>query len=188
MGNACLAKKKVHNKFSSTTGSAKISKSKLLKNNQDAMIDFGPMQFTNRNLDVVAFLAGNTTKRSLVIDDAATNRYVLRSYLERKNVNVVDEAENGSDALNIFQKHGNINYYDVIWVDIKMPVMDGYEFTKKVRELGFKKLIIGVTGNIQKDYKKNCFAAGMNDIIAKPIIKEIFYTHNLFKYYDDLEK
>ena len=69
--------------------------------------------------------------------------------------------------------------YDCVLMDIQMPIMDGYQAAKAIREsFGFKELpIIAMTANAMGGDKEKCLASGMNDYISKPIrIKEFFET------------
>lgn len=162
---------------------------KTNQNSRNAqIINFEPMKFNNKNIDVIDILAGKKiTKRHLVVDDAESNRRVVKLYLERKDI-TVEEAANGAEALELLLGKNDLEYFDTIWVDIKMPVMNGHEFTEKARQEGYQKLIIGVTGNIQENYQKICYEKGMNDIIAKPIVKDLFFQHILFEFYKSIEQ
>ena len=85
----------------------------------------------------------------------------------------LDFAENGQEAVNKFM-HVT---YDIILMDCMMPVMDGFQATKKIREIeketGEKPVVIvALTANVGEDDKKKCFDSGMNDFVAKPIKRE----------------
>lgn len=104
----------------------------------------------------------------LVAEDNAFNAVVAKDELEDAIVNVtVVVAENGAIALEqIIQ--GN---FDVVLMDVQMPVMNGYEATKAIRSLNDEKSktpIIAMTANVLKEEVENCFEAGMNDFIGKP--------------------
>ncbi len=79
------------------------------------------------------------------------------------------ECENGHEAVNQFE---SINP-DLIFMDIQMPVMNGYETTKAIRNTitGKDIPIIAVTAGAEKDERNKCLSAGMDDYISKPIIK-----------------
>lgn len=70
-------------------------------------------------------------------------------------------------------------YYDLILMDIQMPIMNGYEATRAIRSLGNKELasvvIIAMTANAFEEDKKAALDAGMNDHIAKPIDVEVLF-------------
>ena len=81
----------------------------------------------------------------------------------------VYEAENGHDAVMQFEK----NTPDLIFMDIQMPLMNGYEATTLLRQSpqGQKIPIIAVTAGAEKEERDKCLLTGMNDYIAKPIMK-----------------
>ncbi len=115
----------------------------------------------------------------LVAEDNAFNAVVAQDELEDAIVNVtVVVAENGAIALEQI-KQGD---FDLILMDVQMPIMNGYEATKAIRMLTDKKSnipIIAMTANVLKEEVENCFDAGMNDFIGKPfdtqeLIKKIY--------------
>ena len=84
----------------------------------------------------------------------------------------IERAENGVDCIEMLNKAEN-NYYNIILMDIQMPVMNGYEATKRVRSLKDARKsqipIIAMTANAFEEDKKMALASGMNDHVAKPI-------------------
>lgn len=103
--------------------------------------------------------------RVLVVDDNRVNRKVLRKMLERLNWSV-DEAENGREAVT---RAENIAYA-AVFMDCEMPVMDGFEATRRIRSaVGDDMPVIAVTAYVTEKDRKRCFAAGMNDFLAKPL-------------------
>lgn len=111
----------------------------------------------------------------LIVDDSDINRMVLSKYLKRIDIECV-EARNGSHAVEIINRKKN--KFNIIWMDIQMPIMDGLTCTKKLRnELNYDGVIIGLTGHVDIDSLNDCKQAGMNTVIAKPVNKEILYMH-----------
>jgi two-component system sensor histidine kinase RpfC len=108
--------------------------------------------------------------RHLIVDDAKTNRDLLKLYLETKAL-VIDAVENGNLALEKMQEHG-IDGYDVVWTDLKMDGMSGAELTAAIRKLGFKKYVVVLTGNVTSDTQAECIAAGVDLICLKPMRKK----------------
>ena len=111
--------------------------------------------------------------RILLVEDNEFNQEVARDLLENANMNV-DIAANGKEALSMLDEK-----YDGVLMDIQMPVMDGYEATRAIRQNTlFKDLpIIAMTANAMVGDQEKCLAAGMNAYISKPIkVIEMFST------------
>ena len=110
-------------------------------------------------------------KRVLLVEDNAINMEIAHAILEEEHLNIT-EAKNGKEALEIFQ-NSKLNEYDVIIMDVMMPVMDGLEATKAIRMLereDAKKIpIIAMTANAFEEDRKACLDAGMDEHIGKPI-------------------
>jgi two-component system sensor histidine kinase/response regulator len=109
----------------------------------------------------------------LVVEDNITNQEIARELLESEGFEV-DIAENGVLAIEKVQQ----KIYDVVLMDMQMPVMDGVTATKKIREIfDFDSLpIVAMTANIMQEDKDQCFSAGMNDYVAKPIEPNDLWT------------
>lgn len=110
-------------------------------------------------------------KRLLVVEDNKLNREITVTILEQTGI-IAEQAEDGSVAVKMVQEAAP-GYYDLILMDIQMPIMDGYEATKQIRALPDKRLaqlpIIAVSANAFEEDKKASLAAGMDGHIAKPI-------------------
>jgi PAS domain S-box-containing protein len=111
-------------------------------------------------------------KRILLAEDVDINREIVRTILEPMGL-VIDEAENGQIAYDAFA--ANPESYHLIFMDIHMPGMDGYESTRKIRELE-KELnspngvpIIAMTANVFREDIEKCLEAGMNAHVGKPL-------------------
>ena len=110
-------------------------------------------------------------KKILLVDDIDVNREIAKMLLEEMGF-IIDTAVDGKDAFEKVSasKPGD---YDLILMDIQMPVMNGYESTEKIRALENPELakipIVAMTANAFSEDVKNAKAAGMNDHIAKPI-------------------
>lgn len=109
-------------------------------------------------------------KRILLVEDIEINRVIVKSFLEPTKVKI-DEAENGKEALSILEK--NIDDYDLVLMDIQMPVMDGYLATENIRKIDKEKArtipILAMTANVFKKDIQKCMDSGMNAHIGKPI-------------------
>jgi PAS domain S-box-containing protein len=107
--------------------------------------------------------------RVLLVDDNDINRLVAHKILDRMGM-LVDEAGNGQEAL----AHLEAQAYDLVLMDVQMPVLDGLEATRRIRADGrWPELpVIAVTAHAMADEIQRCHQAGMNDHIAKPINAE----------------
>jgi signal transduction histidine kinase len=111
-------------------------------------------------------------KRILLAEDVEINREIVLTLLEPTGLSI-DEAENGQEAYDKFA--ANPQAYDLIFMDIHMPGMDGYESTRLIREFENKQKytkrvpIIAMTANVFKEDVEKCLAAGMNGHIGKPL-------------------
>lgn len=106
----------------------------------------------------------------LIAEDNKINMLLLKTIIKNtiSDANIF-EVTNGKDA---YEQVESINP-DIIFMDIQMPIMNGYEAAKAIRNtlLGKNIPIIAVTAGTEKEEKNNCLKAGMNDYISKPIIK-----------------
>lgn len=113
----------------------------------------------------------------LLAEDDELNAEIIIALLEQKKISV-DYAKNGQEAIEMFLNHPD-RYYDLILMDIKMPVKDGLEATKEIRRLNKKDAksipIIAMTANTFQEDKKNAVNAGMNGFIPKPFKIEELY-------------
>jgi CheY-like chemotaxis protein/anti-sigma regulatory factor (Ser/Thr protein kinase) len=106
----------------------------------------------------------------LLAEDIEINREIVRSLLEPTAVEIVD-AVNGRDAVEKFAAEPE--KYDIIFMDVQMPELDGYDATRRIRAMAFEKAnsipIIAMTANVFKEDIDKCLNAGMNAHIGKPI-------------------
>ncbi|WPR70561.1 PAS domain S-box protein [Flavobacterium sp. NG2] len=108
----------------------------------------------------------------MLVEDNKINMLLLKTII--KNIlpeAIIVEIKNGIEAVKQFE----IIKPDLIFMDIQMPLMNGYEATKAIRNLisGEKTPIIAITAGAEKEEKDKCIALGMNDYISKPIVKGI---------------
>ncbi len=103
----------------------------------------------------------------LLAEDNAINALLTRTLLEAEGA-VVDTVEDGALALEAVSK----KQYDLIFMDMRMPNMDGLESTRKIRALGYERPIIALTANAFDDDRNACFDSGMNDFMTKPVSAE----------------
>ena len=113
----------------------------------------------------------NTPYEVLVVDDNDVNLLLAQKVLESMNLHVT-VCRNGQEAVNEALRKN----YDVIFMDIQMPVMDGYLATQHLREAEYYGPIIALSANVYKDDIKKCYQCGMNGHLKKPFTKEEIYN------------
>ncbi len=107
----------------------------------------------------------------LLVEDNFSNQQIIILYIKNE-VNKIEVAYNGKEALDKFGKAK----YDLILMDVQMPIMDGFKATQKIREIekstNTHTPIIAVTANAFPEDKERCMASGMDDYISKPFQPE----------------
>ena len=110
-------------------------------------------------------------KRVLLVEDIEVNREIAKAVLMEIGLDVED-ASDGSDAVQMV-KNSPPNHYDIILMDVQMPVMNGYDATRNIRALkrrdAQKVPIVAMTANAFEEDKENAIKAGMDDHLAKPL-------------------
>ena len=113
----------------------------------------------------------NTVKGNiLLVEDSIDNQRLLNMYLTKMGASV-SIAENGKVAI---EKATNY-YFDLILMDIQMPVMGGLEAVAQLRKQGYTKPITALTANAMIEDRDKCFKAGCNDFISKPVNRQALY-------------
>ncbi|MFP8968514.1 PAS domain-containing protein [Pokkaliibacter sp. CJK22405] len=109
----------------------------------------------------------------LLVEDNIVNQKVAIKLLERLSVSV-DVAENGAVALDKLRE--NAGRYDLVLMDVQMPVMDGFAATRAIRhELKLAIPVIALTAGVQESERQQCYSCGMNDFIPKPVNLAVMY-------------
>ena len=135
-------------------------------------------------LHLSAKTSKNTTnsKKVLIIEDHPICRKYLRKLLETRG-HYCEEAPNGLIGLNMVKATSRLKIddlylrdYDIILMNLKMPVMNGLESTREIRQLGYTNPIIGVTASIFADDEEAFVKAGVTDVITKPYNMSLFYS------------
>ncbi|MBX2879478.1 MAG: Hpt domain-containing protein [Granulosicoccus sp.] len=106
--------------------------------------------------------------RLLVVDDGLENRQLLSIILSDLNQDV-ELAENGRQGVDALVGQDADNKFDVVFMDIQMPVMDGYEAVGEMRRRGFTIPIVALTANAMKGFEKKVIDAGFSHYMTKPI-------------------
>ncbi|HQS52117.1 MAG: ATPase, partial [Sphingobacteriales bacterium 39-40-5] len=106
----------------------------------------------------------------LLVEDNPINILVAQKFLERWGAKIVT-ASNGLEALNMVdpEKH------DLVLIDLHMPVMDGYEASRKMRENGIDLPIIALTANLPNEIEDEIKLSGINDVVVKPFLPDELY-------------
>lgn len=122
--------------------------------------------------------------RVLVVDDNPVNRKVAAGFLKKLGFEA-DIAEDGLQAVHAVEQKD----YGLVLMDCQMPVMDGYEATRQIRQVlqGRSLPIIAVTANAMEGDREKCLAAGMDDYLAKPLRKEAL-NHMVFSWLDKVQQ
>ena len=106
------------------------------------------------------------TVRLLIVEDNVINTMVLQGVLGKLGFSRIDKARDGVEAI---ESVGN-NQYDLILMDCQMPRLDGYDATRRLRELGVDTPIVAMTAHALSGDREKCLAAGMNDYLTKPVV------------------
>jgi signal transduction histidine kinase/ActR/RegA family two-component response regulator len=108
--------------------------------------------------------------RVLVVDDNAINLLFATSLLKKVGLQY-DKAENGCEAVERF----NNNHYDLILMDLKMPVMDGFEATQIIRAQGSLIPVVALTASAFTDERDKALSSGFSQYLVKPFLPQEFY-------------
>ncbi|MEA1916118.1 MAG: response regulator, partial [Campylobacterota bacterium] len=114
----------------------------------------------------------------LLVEDNSVNQEIIIGLLANSAIEI-DIANNGKEAVELFEK--NRDKYELILMDLQMPIMDGYEATTLIREINKEIPIIALTANAMKEDVERTQKIGMNEHLNKPIEVEVFYA-TLLKY------
>lgn len=107
----------------------------------------------------------------LVVDDSEDNRYLITQILQTNGA-VTDEAENGLVGL----AKASQNDYDIILMDLQMPIMDGRQATRTMRNQGIDTPIIALTAHALKEEKQKALKEGFTEYLTKPINREVLLS------------
>lgn len=142
-----------------------------------AVFDFIPakaLPAKNAEEDNADDLASLANKRILLCEDHPLNQEIIKALLVEKNM-FLEVADDGARGVEVFNR-SPINFYDAVLMDIRMPIMNGYDATKAIRALRRDDAgsvpIIAMTADAFDDDVQKCLAAGMNGHIAKPVEPE----------------
>ena len=130
--------------------------------------------------------------RVLLADDAADVRRLLSFVLQQAGAQIT-EAENGEQAVEQLERSSSADdstdarsRFDLVLMDIQMPVLDGYEATRRIRALGYTGPIIALTAHAMVDVRDKCIQAGCTDYATKPVDVDALCA--LIDHYTQLEE
>lgn len=131
----------------------------------------------DKNLPLTqSFATSNQNKSSqalsglkvLLVEDSPDNQMLITMYLTKAGATVTS-ASNGAQGV----EFALADRYDVILMDIQMPVLDGHEATKKLRHLEYFRPIVALTAHAMKEEREKCFDSGFTDFLTKPLQREV---------------
>ncbi len=151
--------------FTLTIATGPLDGVKRLHDCSEAVLTPEPADYPMRRVE----LSG----RILLVEDGADNRALLALYLRMAGT-TVSEAENGQVACDLVddgRKRGES--FDLIIIDMQMPVLDGYSATRSLRAGGFEGPIIALTAHAMPEDRKKCLDAGCTDYLSKPVSRDL---------------
>ncbi len=121
---------------------------------------------SQRNIKSFKKFRKNLGLNILLVEDNKTNQVIAQKFLEKLGMNKIDIANNGQEAIDLATK----NHYELIFMDVQMPVMGGYEATWKLKkEYNIDSYIIGLSANAFEEDKSKAKEVGMDDYLEKPV-------------------
>lgn len=124
------------------------------------------------NRPIVGLEPGQPSYRILIVEDVPENRQLLIDLLKPIGFEI-REAKNGLEATLVWQRW----MPHLIWMDLRMPVMDGYEATKQIKSVGESApVVIALTGSVFKQEQALAAAAGCDDFVSKPFRTEVIFA------------
>ena len=155
-----------------------LKKGTIIEINISVKIDL-EISTKNKKIELKEFLLTDFAKKYniLVVDDNETNQLLIMKILANHGGFFVDISDNGKHAIELVEK----NDYDLILMDIDMPIMDGITASNKIRNLSNKKKsrvpIIALSANPTAEEQKKCKEIGIKDYLARPFTREeLFLT------------
>jgi osomolarity two-component system sensor histidine kinase SLN1 len=114
--------------------------------------------------------SGQGKLRVLVADDNSTNIEVVSRLLKLEDVYDVTIAKDGQEAYDLVKANMEKNQqFDVIFMDVQMPNLDGLQSTRLIRKMGYSAPIVALTAFSEESNVKECMESGMNEFLSKPI-------------------
>ncbi len=113
----------------------------------------------------------------LLVEDTPFNQEIATAFLKQININV-ELVQNGQEAVDFLSDETNVSSISAVLMDVQMPIMDGFEATRRIRsQLDLKSMpVIAMTANAMKGDEQKCLNAGMDDYISKPVSQDVLYS------------
>ncbi len=131
-----------------------------------------------RGLPLTAFANGAeedeilTQKHILLVDDSGDNREIIKRFLEKAGA-VVETADNGQAGLDKLRSQ----HFDLVLMDIQMPVMDGLQAMREIRKTDPNTPIVALTAHALEEERSACLKSGFDDYLTKPINRRVLLEH-----------
>jgi CheY-like chemotaxis protein len=107
------------------------------------------------------------SKKALVVDDALLSRITVKKMLTNSQIDCV-EASNGREALKAIEE----NRFDIVFLDLLMPEMDGFEVLEALQKQNYSSPVIVISADIQKSSKTRCEKLGASGFLNKPVTED----------------
>ena len=122
----------------------------------------------------LALLSGH---KVLLVEDTPFNQEIATEFLKQVDIDV-ELVNNGQEAVDYLSDKNNVTSISCVLMDVQMPVMDGFEASRRIRnQLGLKDLpVIAMTANAMKGDRQKCLNAGMDDYVSKPVAQDVLYS------------
>jgi CheY-like chemotaxis protein len=120
--------------------------------------------FENQESELVKYSENEFTGNILVVEDTPTNQVLVKLLLEKLGFKVIVACD-GKEAIERVEE----NSFDLIFMDMHMPIMNGYDATKQLRAMKIDIPIIALTASALKGDEAKCISAGCDDYLSKPI-------------------
>ena len=146
------------------------------ENIHDKFVTFMPDIGQEKNLPIIDGSNKKVVGKVLLAEDNVDNQRLVSMYLKKLGADVVI-ANNGKEAIELTR----VDIFDLILMDMQMPVMNGLDATQRLREMGYTKPIVALTANAMKEDIDACNAVGCDDFIHKPISQQKF-SSCIFKF------
>lgn len=107
-------------------------------------------------------------RRVLLVEDAPDNQLLICAFLRETGAEIT-VAQNGKEGVDRAQA----SHYDIILMDIQMPLLDGHAATRQIRASGLKQPIVAMTAHVMSEEKQKCYSSGFSAYVSKPLSRRM---------------